>query len=416
MNKASLSDVLELVIDYRGKTPKKLGGEWKDEGYRALSALNVKTSGLGNVDSIRFVDQNLYKKWMKLEVARGDILLTSEAPAGQVMYWDSDEKIVLSQRLFALRTDTKINSLYLKYFLQSDQGQRSIFNKLSGSTVAGISAKMFDIINIFYPERKEQDKIAALLYLIDNKISLNYKINEELQSIAQLLYNQWFLQFDFPNENGHPYKTSGGRLTDWAKPQLKIPSGWSIGNILEVATLQGGGTPSKSHGEYWNGNISFFTPSDAQDDIYCTATESYITAAGVRNSSTRIFETGTVFVTARGSVGNIMVAGEQMAMNQSCYAFIPKKGVSTPFIYFSVRNMVDYLKAKSSGSTFNSIVTNDIKFTPLVVPPVALVNQFDEIVEPVFKHIRAVSYENRELVSLRDWLLPMLMTGQIKVS
>ena len=98
-----LSKCLSKVIDYRGRTPKKLGYEWASQGYRALSANNVKFDGLDKIDSINYADEALYKKWMKEEVNRGDILLTSEAPSGQVMLWDSDEKIVLSQRLFALR-------------------------------------------------------------------------------------------------------------------------------------------------------------------------------------------------------------------------------------------------------------------------------------------------------------------------
>ena len=108
-----LSDVVELVIDYRGKTPKKLGADWSDNGYRALSAKNIKTGYIVQPESIRFVDENLYKKWMKDEIKRGDILITSEAPFGQIYYWDSDEKIVLSQRIFGLRIRNNFSSRYI---------------------------------------------------------------------------------------------------------------------------------------------------------------------------------------------------------------------------------------------------------------------------------------------------------------
>ena len=111
----SLSDCLSLVIDRRGVTPKKLNSSWKEKGYRVLSANNVKTSGLTKIDEIRCIDDNTYKKWMKNEVCRGDIFLTSEAPAGEVLYWDSDEKIVAGQRIYVLRTKKDLYCLYKSF-------------------------------------------------------------------------------------------------------------------------------------------------------------------------------------------------------------------------------------------------------------------------------------------------------------
>ena len=103
----TVADVISKVIDYRGKTPKKLGGDWSDSGYRALSAKNIKTGKIVQVDSIRYVSEDMYKAWMKEEIQREDILITSEAPFGQIFFWNSDEKIVLSQRLFAIRINEK---------------------------------------------------------------------------------------------------------------------------------------------------------------------------------------------------------------------------------------------------------------------------------------------------------------------
>lgn len=410
-----LADCLKLVIDYRGKTPKKLGGDWSTRGYRALSANNVKTSGLDSFETIRYVDEPLYRKWMKKEVEKGDLLLTSEAPAGQIMYWDSEERIVLSQRLFALRTNGKVYPKYLKYYLQSEIGQKEIFNKLSGSTVSGISAKMFDFINVRYPDYDMQKKIGDFLYSLDAKIQLNLEMNAQLEAAASDLYDYWFVQFDFPNAQGKPYKSSKGEIMTWKKPAYHIPSGWSVSNILSVANLFGGGTPSKSNSQYWNGDIPFFTPADGGKNTYCVATEDYITNKGVENSSTKLFDIGTVFITARGSVGKIAIAGKQMGMNQSCYAFVPKDNLGSAFVYFSAKQMVQYLKVKSSGSVFNSIVTNDIKYTPLIIPPESLIRQYDEIVAPFFASILKNTQEIKRLSELRDWLIPMFITGQVKV-
>lgn len=416
----SLSDATSKVIDYRGKTPKKLGGDWVYEGYRALSANNVKFDGLVNQGDIRCVDEGLYQKWMKEEVKRGDILLTSEAPSGQVMVWESDEKIVLSQRLYALRVNEKIHNYFLKYYLQSSIGQKEIQRNNSGSTVGGISAKTFPNILIRHPEFDEQKRIGDLLASIDKKIQLNNRINAELEAMAKTLYDYWFVQFDFPDDSpqgqGKPYKTSGGKMVYNPTLKREIPEGWEASNVLKVANLLGGGTPTKTKKEYWNGTIPFFTPTDSDKKIFSVETEDYITAEGLKKSSTRLFEPYTVFITARGSVGRLALNSVPMAMNQSCYALRAKDGISYTFLFFLTKELIHHLEVKASGSVFNSIVSNDIEYTNLAVPgDLTLMEKYAVIVEPIFEKIESTTKENKKLSSLRDWLLPMLMNGQVTV-
>lgn len=410
-----LSKCLSKVIDYRGKTPKKLGGDWSREGYRALSANNVKSSGLDKLDSINYVDEELYKKWMKEEVKRGDLLLTSEAPSGQVMIWDSDEKVVLSQRLYALRTAPGIYNKYLKYYLQSPVGQKEIFRNNSGSTVAGISAKTFGNILIRHPLKPRQQEIGDLLYLLDQKIDCNNRINAELEAMAKTLYDYWFVQFDFPDANGKPYKSTGGKMVYNPTLKREIPAGWEASNIWAVADILGGGTPTKKKPEYWNGDIPFFTPTDADGTIFKFTTADYITEEGLKGSSTKLFGKNTVFITARGSVGKLVLAGVDMAMNQSCYALRAKPGITHTYLFFLAKELIHHLQVKSSGSVFDSIVSNDIEFTSLAIPDSAVIEKFAVVVEPAFERIANNTKGNQQLVQLRDWLLPMLMNGQVKV-
>lgn len=412
-----LSHTLDKVIDYRGKTPGKLGSDWSTSGYRALSALNVKSSGLQNLDQIKFVDAELYKKWMKEEVKKGDILLTSEAPAGQVLYWDSEEKIVLSQRLFAIRTNISFDSKYLSYYLKSSIGQKAIFDKMSGSTVFGISAKMFDYIPVIFHDLTTQQTISSVLSALDNKIELNNKINTELEALAKLIYDYWFVQFDFPDENGNPYKSSGGEMIWDEELKRKIPGNWVCSNIFSVADLFGGGTPSKRNPKYWNGTIPFFTPTDSKNEVHCLATDEYITEEGVNNCSTQLFDKNTVFVTARGSVGRLVLNSLPMAMNQSCYALRAKSGISYTYLFFLTKQLIQHLEIRASGSVFNSIVSNDIKFSKLAIPSnLELIKMYAKITEPLFEKIELMSNENQRLLEIRNWLLPMLMNGQVKVS
>ena len=120
----NLGDIVSLVIDYRGKTPKKLGSDWSEKGIRALSAKNIKTGNIIREDTIRYVDEELYKKWMKDEIKRNDIIITSEAPFGEVFFWNSDEKIVLSQRLFGIRCNNHlVDPKFIYFYMTSDEFQ-----------------------------------------------------------------------------------------------------------------------------------------------------------------------------------------------------------------------------------------------------------------------------------------------------
>jgi type I restriction enzyme S subunit len=144
-------------------------------------------------------------------------------------------------------------------------------------------------------------------------------------------------------------------------------------------------------------------------------TEDLITQEGLNNCSSELFGEGTVFITARGSVGKISIAGRPMAMNQSCYALKPKINENFPYVFLHAKTLIHHLKIKATGSTFNSIVTNDIEWTSLVTPPQETIAVFCKIATLIFNRIKVVQNENRELSALRDWLLPLLMNGQVKM-
>lgn len=277
------------------------------------------------------------------------------------------------------------------------------------------------------PELKKQENIVSVLSTLDAKIELNNQINAELEGVAKLLYDYWFVQFDFPitadqaaamgkpKLEGKPYRASGGKMVYNEKLKREIPEGWADGNILAVSDIGGGATPSKKVPEFWGGEVPFFTPTDAKSEPFCLDTEDHLSNLGLKNNSTRLYPKGTLFITARGSVGKAMIISKEMAMNQSCYALSPHDGVGSAFLYFHTLSLMDYLHAKSSGSVFNSIVTNDINFTPAVVPATQQLVTFDKVTEPMYESILNHQEQNQELTQLRDWLLPMLMNGQVTV-
>lgn len=282
------------------------------------------------------------------------------------------------------------------------------------------------IMNFTVPDfdMAKQKNIAEVLSSLDAKIELNNRINAELEAMAKTLYDYWFVQFDFPfdfaqgkpDANGKPYKTSGGKMVYNPTLKREIPDGWEATNVLKVANLLDGGTPTKTKPEYWNGDIPFFTPSDSDSKVYSLKTEDYITQEGLENSSTKLFPRKTVFITACGSVGRLALNAVPMAMNQSCYALQAKEGISYTYLFFLTKELIHHLEVKASGSVFNSIVSNDIEYTNLAIPVYGeVIEAYAKAAEPLFEKIEINIKENSQLKQLRDWLLPMLMNGQVTV-
>ena len=193
-----LGEILELVIDHRGKTPKKLGfKDFQTEGYPVLSAKHVKTSGLVNLDSIRYANLEMYKKWMKVPVQEGDVVLTSEAPMGETFFIDGSIDYVLGQRLFGLRPKKElIEPRYLMAWLSSEVGQNKLKQRASGSTVQGIKQAELLKIEIDVPPLRTQKIIANNEAYISKKINLNKKLNQTLEQIAQAIFKSWFVDFE----------------------------------------------------------------------------------------------------------------------------------------------------------------------------------------------------------------------------
>ncbi len=179
-NVSPLGDAIELVIDHRGLTPKKLGGDWSNYGYRALSAKNIKTGKIVQKETIRYINPQMYKRWMPEEVERNDIFVTSEAPFGEIYLWDSDEKIVLSQRIFGLRVKKSFDPVYMFYYMCTNAFQGELSARASGTTVTGLRQPELLKCLIRYPDLSTQKRIGDILRNIDKKIQTNNEINDNL--------------------------------------------------------------------------------------------------------------------------------------------------------------------------------------------------------------------------------------------
>ena len=268
---------------------------------------------------------------------------------------------------------------------------------------------------VWIPELTEQKRIGKLLRSLDRKIELNRAINQNLEAMAKQLYDYWFVQFDFPNEEGKPYKSSGGKMVWNDKLKREIPEKWCSDNICLIADILSGGTPSKQINEYWDcGHIPFFGPTDYDGSMFQLHTADKITKIGLKHCSSSLFEENTVIITARGSIGKLVIVGTPMAMNQSCYALKAKTG-EYEYLYFLTAQLIDNLKTKGSGSVFKSIIASDIESIMLCIANEKVISLYCDKISPIMKLIKKNTQEITLLIKQRDKLLPLLMNGQITI-
>lgn len=388
----NLKDCVLSIIDCRGKTPKKLGSNWTAEGIRVISANNVHDGVLTDENEIRCVDDITYDKWMKEPVQKGDCFLVSEgATLGESLYWDSDEKIVLGQRLYAIRTKKDIlDSKYFSLYLRSNICRKAISAISTGSTVFGISQKDLLELEIVVPDIYIQKEIGQLKYEIDKKIQNNNRINLELESMAKTIYDYWFLQFDFPDENGKPYKSSGGKMVWNEELKREIPAGWEKGVFSDLIDIGNG----RDHKDLSDGNIPV-----------------YGSGGVMRTVDTSIYSGESVLIPRKGTLNNIIYVNSNFWTVDTMFYTKMKKKHSAIYTYYSAK-LYDFEKL-NTGTGVPSMTSSIIYNLKVVIPPDKILGYFDDYVQAFYRKMQENEMENRELVSLRDFLLPLLMNGQV---
>ena len=254
----------------------------------------------------------------------------------------------------------------------------------SGSAIPSTDRYQIYSIEVEVPPLEKQRKIVAVLDCIDRKININQKVNDNLEQQAAALFSSLYNR-----------SNTEVRYTD-------------------LIQILGGGTPKTGETAYWNGNIAFFTPKDVGTP-YTFITEKTITEEGLSHCNSRLYPVNTVFVTARGTVGKVGLSGIPMAMNQSCYALVGKE-THQLLVYFYTLKAVDRLKHKASGAVFDAITTRDFDSEQIMKLSDDDAKAFLCVAEPMFQEMLNNSIENLRLSTLRDFLLPKLMSGEIDVS
>ncbi len=374
-------------------------------------------------DTNRVTETELENNYIELN--ENTLLLSINGTLGSMAFY-KNEKVMLGKSAAYLNFKYDINRFYYYYF-QLQGVQDYFYNVATGSTIKNLSLKSIQDFEVPVPQENEWKGIANVLNSIDAKIELNNKINRELEAMAKTLYDYWFVQFDFPvdknfsplgkmSEGQRGYKSSGGKMVYNKELKREIPEGWEVKKIKDFADTGSGGTPLKSKKEFYSGgNIPWINSGEVNEPFIVSA-QKYITDKGLNNSSAKIFKKGTILMAMYGATaGKVSFMDMEACTNQAICAINPKKDFYRTFTKFGLEDLYKYLVNLSSGSARDNLSQDKIRELKFIIPNDDLIAKYDKTISSSMKKILINMKQNQQLAELGDWLLPMLMNGQVTV-
>ena len=358
-----------------------------------LRITDIFDDGTLNLSELKSVDAPNSDKYI---LKPNDIVFarTGGSTGRNYFYDGSDGVFVYAGFLIKFSIDPeKVNPKYVKYYCRSKQYNDWVQSFNTGSTRGNINAQTFGNMEIPLPERKQQDYLVSILEPIDEKIKNNKQVNDNLEQQAQSYFQELFV--------------------DNASPE------WTTGTISDLGTVVGGSTPSKAKPEYYTeSGIAWITPKDLSinKSKFVSHGENDITELGLRNSSASLMPEGTVLFSSRAPIGYIAIAAGEVTTNQGFKSVVPKPEIGTPFVYFFLKNTLPVIEGMASGSTFKEVSGSTMKNVPAVIPDAETLAKFSDFCAPIFAQQRILEEQNQSLATLRDNLLPKLMSGEIDVS
>ena len=382
----------------------------KDEGkgYPLVRTPNVGKGRL-ILDGIHRVSEDVYNSRNARAIPEeGDLILAREAPVGNVSIIMDGQRVCLGQRVVLIKPKRElVDPHFLTYYLLSAEVQHRLKNHANGAVVAHLNVSDIRNLWVTLPELEEQVAIGKILRSIDDKIELNRQINDNLELQAQALYKSWFVDFE-PFCEEEFIETSLG----------SIPAGWKVGQLSDICEIVGGGTPSKIHPEYYcSRGIAWITPKDlsVSKSKFSSRGSEDITSDGYKNSSAKLMPRGTVLFSSRAPIGYISIATNEICTNQGFKSAVP--GIAgTGYLYYFLQANTDKIESKASGSTFKEASGSLMKTLEVIIPADGILKQFEAELAPILNKQESIAREIQTLTTLRDTLLPKLMSGELRIN
>jgi type I restriction enzyme, S subunit len=370
------------------------------------------------INNLEYVPNEVFPSIKNYIVDKGDLILSIVGSVGLVSLVNENlDKASLTENCVKILPQKDIlNNEFLYYFLISNFGQAEIYKKTVGAVQPKLPIYNINDIELNLPNLPTQTAIAEILSSLDEKIELNNKINQELEALAQTLFKQWFIDFEFPNENGEPYKSSGGEMMDCELGE--IPKGWEIGTLDSILTVSGGTTPSTKESSYWDGDIHWTSPRDLSNlkSPILLDTEKKITQLGLKKIGSGLLPKGSLLLSSRAPIGYLAITEIETAINQGYIGINGKNEFSNLFILCWLKSNMNSVIERANGSTFLEISKSNFRQIKILIPTTDSLNNFTNQFELMFDQIRINTIEIKELTNLRDTLLPKLISGELEIN
>lgn len=345
------------------------------------------------------------------------ILLAGNNAQGNFHITRYNGKFNAYQRTYVITSKDGYNIDFIKYMLELSLAHFK--SQAQGSQTKFLTIQILNSFSIPDISLDEQIKTVGPLVVLDKKINNNNNACAELEAMAKTLYDYWFVQFDFPDENGKPYRTSGGAMEKCKELGREVPKGWKAGTVVDLGEIVSGATPSTTEENYYTTNgIAWITPNDLSDNehnMFVFHGERDITEAGLSSCSAILMPAGSVLMSSRAPIGYLAIAANPVCTNQGFKSIICTKDYGTLFVYYTLKRNVQGIARQGVGTTFKEVSRDTLARYTVLLPDTTIAKHFEQLIAPISQTRKNCEQENRELIALRDWLLPMLMNGQAKV-
>lgn len=418
---APLESCVEALIDYRGKTPEKT-----DSGIPLITAKIIKRGRIEK--ATEFIAEDNYASWMRRGIPKeGDIVLTVEAPLGEVAQLGS-EKIALAQRVVTLRgKEGVLDNTYLLYLLQTEEMLDQLKARATGTTVLGIKQSELRKVPLSLPPIAQQRSAASILKTLDDRLTLLRETNATLETIAQALFKSWFVDFDPVRAKAEGFEPEGMDAATAAlfpdsfeeSERGLVPQGWRGASLADLANFQNG-YAFKSKDWVATGH-PVVKIGDVKPGIIDLVGCSFVTPETTRGLDRFKLERGSLLVGMTGYVGEtglVPTVNPSAYLNQRVGCFSTANGLADlGFVYCLVRNPAFkiFAEAQSHGSAQANVSGTALVAYPVVIPSSDVLEQFNGVIAPVLESILSNHEQAQNLAQLRDTLLPRLISGQLRL-
>ena len=389
--------------------------EYLDNGtYKVVRGDNVKTGFIYWEEKGRYWN-DLTDKLSKYILQEKDIVIGmdgSRVGKNRAIIRKNDLPAILAQRVACVRAKADFSQDYIRYVIMSNTFEYYVDSIKTGTSIPHISMKQIGEFKFNAPSLEIQEKIADVLSSLDDKIELNNEMNKTLEEMAQSIFKIWFVDFEFPNKDGQPYKSSGGEMVE--SEFGMIPEGWEIKTIGDIGNIITGKTPSSKIGGCFGNEYNFITPRDIDSSIFILKTERELSSIGVDKLKRNIVPKNSVGVSCIGSnLGEVYITGEDSITNQQINTVVLNREELYPYVYIYLKNMKEDFLNMSSGSAVPIINKTSFSNINILIPNIDLLNKYVKAISCYFDRIKENIKEIESLTILRDTLLPKLINGEI---